>query len=674
MMIKVISRESPLAIIQVEEIFSKMPDKIEYELKRCSSFGDKHKSVSLMDTICSDFFTKELDAAILNGEADVAIHSAKDLPYPMPSGLSVIALSDAFDNSDSLVLRQGMDYQLNTLPSGAVVATSSPRRREELMNYRPDLKVKSIRGTIEERIMQVDKGDYDALIVATCALQRLNLTNRIVQILPFKTHPLQGALAVVAKSDREDLKHLFSSIDVQKNFGKVTLVGFGPGNYELLTIAAEKRLKSADCIIYDDLIDHNYLKHFTAELMYVGKRKNNHSKEQCDINQLLLDTAIKGKNVVRLKGGDPMIFAHGGEEIEYLESNLIDVDVIPGITTANAFSAYTKIPLTFRDISSSVAFITGHNISTMTIPNTDTIVFYMAGSKIKEIATMMIKRGFKAQLPVMLVYHVSFPDQKEFIYTLKELSEMEICFPTPVIIVVGDVVSLKSSSSQMICSNKNILVTGLDATPYQSLGKVIHTPLIEISPVDEGEMRKSIAELGDYKYLLFTSKNAVRSFFEVMKRMKKDLRSLNTLSIVSIGDTTTNELSKYGIYPNIQSAEDNSQGVIETFKKYCEPAKVLIPRSDIALSIIPAGLCELGFEVTTLTAYQNRLPENVPIIDLSTISTIVFTSPSCVDNFLLTYKVIPQDKIFVARGMTTYNHLLKLDFPINKITIFDEKL
>lgn len=225
--------------------------------------------------------------------------------------------------------------------------------------------------------------------------------------------------------------------------GTVYLVGFGPGNPDLLTVGALKILNKADCIFYDDLTDHDYLQQFEAELIYVGKRKDAHSKEQDEINLLLLAAANTGKTVVRLKGGDPMIFAHGGEEIAYLEENGVEVQVIPGITTASAFAAYTKIPLTYRNIASSVSFVTGHSLSDIQIPNTDTIVFYMAGTKIRAIAQRMIEEGFAKETPVALTHGVSLPTQQEFYYTLDQLAENDITFPTPVIIVIGKVVSLK---------------------------------------------------------------------------------------------------------------------------------------------------------------------------------------------------------------------------------------
>jgi uroporphyrinogen III methyltransferase/synthase len=673
--LRVISRHSPLAIIQVEEVFGQLPD-LRYELSVFKSFGDKHKSISLMrDNLRSDFFTKELDEMLLANEADIAIHSAKDLPYPLPVGLEIIALTRKLDDSDSLVVREGLPTRLSDLPKGAVIGTSSPKRKQELESLRNDLTVKSIRGTIEERIEQTDKGDYDAVIVATCALQRLDLENRISEILPFKTHPLQGVLAVVAKCGRNELKEVFGQIDNRKNIGKVYLVGFGPGNPDLLTIGAEKQLREADIIYYDDLLDKEFLTKYKAEKIYVGKRKNVHSKEQADINQLMLDSATDGKTVVRLKGGDPMVFAHGGEEVEFLESNLIEVEVIPGISTANALASLCKIPLTHRDISSSVAFVSGHAPGGLQIPTADTLVYYMAGTKIKEIAQAIIDKGWKPSTPVALVYHVSMPDQQEFFYTLDQLTKQDIQFPTPIITIIGNVVNLRFKTAKEIAYQKNILVTGLDTAPYQQLGKIIHTPLIEIQAIPNNkELETAIHNLKDYENLLFTSRNTVEHFFEALAKQNKDSRSLAHLKVFSIGKITTKELLEHGIQPDYQATQEDSDGVVQLFKENNIQGRVLIPRSNIALGIIPKGLEALGLDVTSVIAYRNTIPDNPKVADLSAIDTIVFTSPSCIDNFMIIYGEIPKEKQIIVKGNTTYNHLLKFNFPEANITIFNDIL
>ncbi len=376
--LKVISRNSKLAFQQVSAVFS-LYQEIRYELIVLKSSGVRHKDISLLGNPVQDIFTRELGHAILQNEADLFIHLAEYLPYPLSGGLEIIAL---IDTSGSFVISSGL----------------SPLSSEVML---------------------------------------------------FGKHPLQGHLAIISRKGRAELKTLFSKFDVKNQFGKVTLVGFGPGDPDLLTIGGEKALSQADIIFHDDLVDKEFLEKYPAEKVYVGKRKGRHCFEQYQIKRLILDAAIMGKQVVRLKGGDPMIFAHGGEEVEYLQRNLVEVKVIPGVSTGLAVASLSKIPLTQRDISSSVAFISGH-IESVPLPDADTLVIYMGGSNIRKIAARAVKEGRDPDMPTVLVYNVSLPDQTEFFFTLKELSQSDENFPTPVIIIIGDVVSLRHRSADQL--------------------------------------------------------------------------------------------------------------------------------------------------------------------------------------------------------------------------------
>ena len=224
--------------------------------------------------------------------------------------------------------------------------------------------------------------------------------------------------------------------------GGVTLVGFGPGDPELLTIKAIKALQQAEIIYYDDLIDKEYLRQEfsgSAKLEYVGKRSQHHHAEQDEINEMLLKSAKEGKKVVRLKGGDPMIFGHAGEEIEYLESRGIAVNVIPGVTAASAFAAQAKTSLTLRHVASSVAFVNGHG-RTISTPDADTLIYYMGGKNLKNIARRLTAQGLPAGTPVLLGYNVSQPDSKMWHTTLGGLIALPegTVPPTPIIAMVGD--------------------------------------------------------------------------------------------------------------------------------------------------------------------------------------------------------------------------------------------
>lgn len=713
--IRVIARGSRLSRLQVEEVFKNFPE-LAYEIKYLESYGDKNQQISLLNGEApADIFTRELDDAIRQGDADIAIHSAKDLPYPLPEDIEVIALFPAFDTTDSLVSRG--HKKLAELPAGSIIGTSSPLRKKGLNELRPDLTIKGIRGCIEERVQQVKDGKYDAAIVATCALKRLGMEDEIAEVLPFPTHPLQGFLAITAlkesaairntggtkvpadlQSDGKQaissqaLKQAFASKSILDKQGTVSLVGFGPGDPDLLTIKAAKAIDAADIIFYDDLIDDSYLADKKAEKIYVGKRAGYHHKEQADINRLLLEAAREGKNVVRLKGGDPMIFAHGSEEIEYLESNLIKVNVIPGITTASALAASQKISLTHRDFSSSVALVSGHTPQPVT-PDAETLVYYMGAKQLQAIATQLIdKEGWAFNTSVLLTYNVSRPDEQTFETTLWNLRNGEMQnLPTPLIALIGYVAGLKHHQASDI---KPTLYTGTLPAIEKRKADYTYTPLIEINyeidyedglediekcPVSkewvDGEWSNGLEYLSHISYILFTSQYAVKGFMRVIEYTYYQTYPNKDLKVISIGKTTTEALHRAGFKDVIQVDEDNRYGIIEWFKKerpkfleqhpieiehgeeYEEIPAVLYPCSSLSPDDIPEALFALRYNVTKWTVYNNELPENPRRVNLNHFKRIVFTSPSTIDNFIKLYGKLPENTEFITRGPITQAHL-----------------
>ena len=701
--IRVIARGSRLSRLQVEEVFKNFPE-LAYEIKYLESYGDKNQQISLLNGEApADIFTRELDDAIRQGDADIAIHSAKDLPYPLPEDIEVIALFPAFDTTDSLVSRD--HKKLAELPAGSIIGTSSPLRKKGLNELRPDLTIKGIRGCIEERVLQVKNGKYDAAIVATCALKRLGMEDEIAEVLPFPTHPLQGFLAVTAKKGSQDLKQAFASKSILDKQGSVSLVGFGPGDPDLLTIKAAKAIDAADIIFYDDLIDDSYLADKKAEKIYVGKRAGYHHKEQADINRLLLEAAREGKNAVRLKGGDPMIFAHGSEEIEYLESNLIKVNVIPGITTASALAASQKISLTHRDFSSSVALVSGHTPQPVT-PDAETLVYYMGAKQLQAIATQLIdKEGWAFNTPVLLTYNVSRPDEQTYETILWNLRNGEMQnLPTPLIALIGYVAGLKHHQASDI---KPTLYTGTLPAIEKRKADYTYTPLIEISyhpsyftkiledNYCEHYDGKSFTEYCEWDesqalYYIFTSQYGVQATLDYYDLILKEQEEH---VFISIGDTTTEALHKVGVKDVIQVEQDNRYGVIEWFKKEKERLDaarpqyehsyelfekmdldnydheladfvyryenrlVFYPHSSLSPEDIPLALQELGFNVLSAVVYNNELPKNPRRVNLNHFKRIVFTSPSTIDNFIKVYGKLPENTEFITRGPITQDHL-----------------
>lgn len=662
--LKIATRKSNLALKQVEEVVSILPKDIKHQIISIDSFGDKNKSLSLVKKPPSDVFTREIDEQVVLGKADIAIHSAKDLPNPLNPGIEVIALLPCLDNTDSLVSLNGK--KLNELKKGAKIGTSSAMRMKEIVKIRPDLKTVEIRGTIEERLCLIDGGEIDAIIVATCALKRLGLEHRVSETLKISTHPLQGHLAIVAKIRNQLLKQVFRKYDVREKYGKVFLIGAGPGDPELITVKGRKLLEMADIVVYDDLIDSNLLENSKSEKIYVGKRRAKQAFSQKEICELLYHNAKDGKNIVRLKGGDPFIFGRGGEEFQYLQERLINVEVIPGITTSLAAAASLGIPLTKRGISSGVAFLTAHDIDKIEIPDVKTLVYYMAAHNAKDLFKKLIKRGIKAEMPSCCIMNATLPGQKILYGSIKELSDLDkSLFVSPIIVIVGEVVSGACIGNNFYTS-KTTLYLGTDPASYVATSsakqfQLFHHPLIEIIPIKSYEKADLIIKSIDlFDFVIFTSKYAVQFFFERLKALKFDSRSLFNLKIVSIGKQTSLFLAKYGILSDIEASNESSGGIVEEFRKNnIKGKKILIPRSNLAEGYLPRQLKNLGNFPVPLVLYKTVKPKDIKKINLLEFERIVFTSPSTVRNYMSIYKKIPKDIEIVAKGDRTLKEIKK---------------
>lgn len=235
--------------------------------------------------------------------------------------------------------------------------------------------------------------------------------------------------------------------------GEVYIVGAGPGDPELLTFKALRLMQQADIVYYDALVSPQVLDlcRRDADKVFVGKKRSNHTVAQLGINELLVNSAKEGRRVVRLKGGDPFIFGRGGEEIESLRAHGVPYQVVPGITAANAAASYAGIPLTHRDHSQSVRFVTGFlkagtpNNNFKNFLNTDeTVVFYMGLHSLARLTEGLVDAGRSADTPIAIVSNASMPNQQVLTGTLASIvSQQETAqLPTPALLIMGDVVSL----------------------------------------------------------------------------------------------------------------------------------------------------------------------------------------------------------------------------------------
>ena len=280
---------------------------------------------------------------------------------------------------------------------------------------------------------------------------------------------LQGQIAETMLAGRDKDAHemmvkKLHEADTQLPAGEVYLVGAGPGDPELLTFKALRLMQQADVVMYDALVSKEVMElcRRDADLIFVGKNRDNHAVEQQDINQMLIDHAKKGRRVVRLKGGDPFIFGRGGEELQSLREHGIAFQVVPGITAASACSTYAGIPLTHRDFAQSVIFVTGQQKNrsreldySQLVGNDQTIVFYMGLHNLADICQKLVAAGKSSDTPAAIVSRGTCTDQQVLIGTLSTLvdQQKQVALPAPSLIIVGEVVSLQDQL-QWFCENQ----------------------------------------------------------------------------------------------------------------------------------------------------------------------------------------------------------------------------
>ena len=444
----------------------------------------------------------------------------------------------------------------------------------------------------------------------------------------------------------------------------VYLIGGGPGSPDLITVKAEECLQKADVIVYDYLINESLLslRGKDAELIYVGKKSGQHTMSQEEINRLLIAKAEQGLTVARLKGGDPFIFGRGGEEAMGLAQAGIQFEIVPGVTSAVAVPAYAGIPLTHRDRSSTVCFITGHEDPAKETSSINwdslaqspgTLVFLMGIGNLAKIARKLIDSGRPAHSPVAVISNGTTPNQKTVTGTLEDIEQKakDANLTPPGVIVVGDVVGLREHLNWFETrplSGKNILVTRPeDQAPgfisiLSSLGaRCIQIPAIRIVPPTTWEqLDKAISGLSIYDWILFTSVNGVKYFFQRLQVAKKDARYLSAIRIGVIGPKTAEALLARGVSPDLIPQRYSAEGIMEALHRYpLKGKRVLLVRPVVASDYLPEKLKTRGAKVDMVEPYQTVQPEydHNQLDDLfkkATIDMLTFTSPSTVDNFL----------------------------------------
>jgi uroporphyrinogen III methyltransferase/synthase len=445
--------------------------------------------------------------------------------------------------------------------------------------------------------------------------------------------------------------------------GKVYIIGAGPGDAGLITLKGVDCLRVADVVIYDYLVSKDLLKYArgNARFIYAGKQGDAHTMSQWQINDLLVKEAKAGNTVARLKGGDPFIFGRGGEEAEKLATNKISFEIIPGVTSAIAVPAYAGIPLTHRGLTSTVAFVTGHedptkeksDIDWQALAHIGTLVFLMGVKNIEKIVKELKDNGRCPKTPAALIRWGTTPRQEILTGTLANISALakERKFAPPAILVVGKVVELRDTLSwfeQKPLFGKGIVITrpekqadDLARLLINEGANSIHFPTIKIiPPTDWHDLDAAIKKLEDYDWLIFTSANGVAFFFERLFAKAKDIRDLKGIKICCIGPATAQQVESKGIKVDLVPEKFISEGILESFSRInLRGKKILIARAAKARDVLPAGLKKSGAKVDVVTAYETvnsgkKKNEMETLFKEDQVDVITFTSSSTVNNFM----------------------------------------
>ncbi|MGH3086954.1 MAG: uroporphyrinogen-III C-methyltransferase, partial [Rubrobacteraceae bacterium] len=446
----------------------------------------------------------------------------------------------------------------------------------------------------------------------------------------------------------------------------ISLVGGGPGDPGLITVKGLRRIEEADAIVYDRLAPESLLERARedAQLLYVGKRPGDRSMKQEEINAKLVALGRAGKSVVRLKGGDPYIFGRGGEETLALIEAGVPFEVVPGVTSGVAAPAYAGIPVTHRNVSTSVAFVTGHEDPTKgrsdvdwekIAGGADTLVLYMGVGRLKEISSSLVAAGRSPETPVAVIRWGTTPEQRTVTGTLHDIAGRvaEVNLRPPAITVVGEVAALRNSGLDWYESKplfgKRIVVTRYRAQAgelskrLESLGaEAVEFPTIEINPPkDFGPLDEAIRDLDSFDWLVFTSVNGVKAFLKRLSHHGLDLRSIpREAKIAAIGPATAEGIEAAGLRVDVVPKEHRAEALLEEVSGgSLAGRRVLVPRAKVAREVLPEKLREAGAEVVVPPAYESTPSSKgkgalAKRLRAGEIDCVTFTASSTVENFV----------------------------------------
>lgn len=418
--------------------------------------------------------------------------------------------------------------------------------------------------------------------------------------------------------------------------GKVYLVGGGPGDPGLISLRGVECLKLADEVLYDGLVNPLLLRHANAHCERTCRVDGPTGRilKQDEINQRLVDSALAGKTVVRLKGGDPFIFGRGSEEAACLRKHGIEYEIVPGITAATAAGEYAGFSLTHRESASMVTFVTGHEAPgkegsaldyAQLAASPGTLVFYMGLDNLPRISQSLLDQGKRANTPTAVISRATTPHQRTVVAPLNEISESvaRAELHAPSLIIVGDCVAqrdeLKWFEDKPLFGQKiGIARPAAQAEPqiqraFELGAQPILMPAIQIEPVDDwSEVDATLQRLDKFDWLVFTSVNGVEAFLDRLWEQGGDARKLAGLKIATIGTSTADAVAKYNLRADLVPEEFRAEALAKVMAPLVKDQKVLWARASRGREVLPQELTAAGATVEELVVYQNLDAESFP--------------------------------------------------------------
>jgi uroporphyrinogen III methyltransferase/synthase len=417
--------------------------------------------------------------------------------------------------------------------------------------------------------------------------------------------------------------------------GKVYLIGAGPGDPGLISLRAVELLGRADAVLYDYLVNPLILRHCRpdAQQISLGKHGTGRVWTQAQIHSRLVELAQQGFTVVRLKSGDPLIFGRASEELEFLSRHGVPFEIVPGVTAALAAAAYAGVPLTQRDTASAVALITGQEDAEKAETSLDyaalarfpgTLAFYMGVTTVRHWSQQLLEAGMPANTPVAVLRRVSLPDQTRLQTTLGEVANLitHHRLRPPVVFLVGPAAAQSDWAwfERRPLFGRRILVTRPAdqadelAKPLAELGAdVVTQPILEIRPLPpEDAIPFSENELRQFDWLVFSSRNGVRCFFDALAGRGWDVRAVGHAKLAAIGPGTADALARYHLRADLVPATYQAEGLAESLAGLAAGRKFLLLRASRGREVLAEALTAAGGQVTQQVVYESR---DVPAAD-----------------------------------------------------------